>query len=139
MEIKELIIEELYNLKVYVHSNGYIETCFHSDIRINGRIQNIRGKILKPSTDKDGYYRIVLTRKDKRKSYYVHRLVARAFLDNYSKDLQVNHKNGIKTDNRIENLEMVTLQENIRHSIITGLKPKMIRDKKGRFLRKEVM
>lgn len=46
----------------------------------------------------------------------VHRLVAMFYLDDYSEDLQVNHKNGIKTDNRVENLEMVTNQQNVLHA-----------------------
>ena len=53
----------------------------------------------------------------------VHRLVAVSFLGNpKTKKHQINHKNGIKSDNRIENLEWVTSKENIRHSIILGLK-----------------
>ena len=54
--------------------------------------------------------------KDKRKNYKVHRLVAMFHLPDYSEDLQVNHKNGIKTDNRVENLEMVTNSENALHA-----------------------
>ena len=54
--------------------------------------------------------------KDMRKNYKVHRLVAMFYLDNYSEDLQVNHKNGIKTDNRAENLEMVTNRQNVLHA-----------------------
>jgi hypothetical protein len=53
--------------------------------------------------------------KDKRKPMTLHRIVACVFLDNFSDDLQVNHINGIKTDNRIENLEMVTASENALH------------------------
>lgn len=56
------------------------------------------------------------THKDGRYSFRVHRLVARAYLPDYSEDLQVNHKNGIKTDNRVENLEMCTNAKNVYHA-----------------------
>jgi len=54
--------------------------------------------------------------KDKRIPFYMHRLVAMFYLENFSTELQVNHKNGIKTDNRVENLEMVTAKENVYHA-----------------------
>ena len=53
------------------------------------------------------------------KSFRVHKLVASHFLK--EPIIQVNHKNGIKTDNNIDNLEYVTLHENILHSWINGL------------------
>lgn len=62
-----------------------------------------------------------------------------AFLDDYSEELQVNHIDGNKLNNSVDNLEMVTGKENVLHSIKTGLKPKMLRDEYGRFLRKVVM
>lgn len=80
------------------------------------------GKVFTPVKDKKGYYIIRLKspafskNKDKRKNYKVHRLVAMFYLDDYSDYLQVNHKNGIKTDNRVENLEMVTNRENTLHA-----------------------
>lgn len=136
---KPIRLIELDNLEIKVSNYGEIFTTNKNKIRSNGRKDNRKGKLLKPATDKDGYLRITLTNNGKRKSYYVHRLVARTFLDNYDNKLQVNHKNGIKKDNRVENLEMVTLQENIKHSIITGLKPKLKRNKFGKFCGKEVM
>ncbi len=74
-----------------------------------------------PSNDAKGYKILRLpyidsTNKDKRRPFKVHRLVAMFYLDDYSEDLQVNHKNGNKADNRVENLEMVTNQQNTLHA-----------------------
>lgn len=80
------------------------------------------GKVLKNSVGPKGYLIIRLkspkysTNKDRRKPYKIHRLVAMFYLDDYNEDLQVNHKNGIKTDNRVENIEMVTNKQNVLHA-----------------------
>lgn len=71
--------------------------------------------------DHKGYLRLRLPypkakSKDGRYPFKVHRLVAMFHLDTYSEYLQVNHKNGIKTDNRVENLEMVTNSQNMLHA-----------------------
>lgn len=137
--IRELKLAELDDLLICVSSDGCVWTTHKHKIRKNGRLDNRSGKLIKPTIDKYGYYRVTFSNNNKRKSYYVHRLIARAFLPNYSENLQVNHKNGIKLDNNLKNIEMVTLKENIRHSIETNLKPKLKRDEHGRFCGKEVM
>jgi hypothetical protein len=83
--------------------------------------RTINGQMIKPMIHSSGYPMVTLWKCNKSKSLLVHRLIMMTFTDSDYTGMDVNHKNGIKTDNRIENLEWVTRKENIHHSIRMGL------------------
>lgn len=94
-----------------------------------GRVKSLLrdGRVLKATPDKKGYLRLRITLKRKKIVYKVHRIVAKAFIPNPNNLPQVNHKNGDKTDNRVENLEWVSNRENAIHARDTGLWETVIR------------
>jgi hypothetical protein len=90
----------------------------------DGRIFSKKfGKFLKGSFDKQGYHRVhIYVGGYKNKTIKTHRLIAETFLPKQDSKMDVNHINGIKSDNRIENLEWCTRSQNILHAFRTGLK-----------------
>ena len=83
-----------------------------------GNVMNTKtNKILRLNLH-SGYLKVCLVNDVCRKGYSVHRLVATAFIPNPENKAEVNHKNKVKTDNRLENLEWMTHTENMQHKSI---------------------
>ena len=87
------------------------------------KLQHIFGKILKQGLNKKGYPIVYLSKDGKQKTIAVHRLVAKAFIDNPLSLPQVNHKDGCKTNNNVDNLEWCDNSYNQKHAHEIGLYP----------------
>lgn len=87
-----------------------------------GGVRVYNERFLNPCLHKDGYLKVGLIKDGINKQHSVHRLVCSSFIENIYNKPQVNHKNGVKTDNRLENLEWSTSSENHKHAYKIGLR-----------------
>lgn len=97
-----------YDGKYYVSRNGEVYSVY-------------RNKLLQGTLNHKGYKIIRLTHNKKAKTLILHRIIAKEFIPNPENKEQVNHLNAIKTDNRVENLEWVTVIENRTHALENNL------------------
>ena len=101
----------------------------------NGEVFNKRnGHKIKPQINGTGYYRVGI----RGKLHFVHRLVAKLYIPNPENKPQVNHKDGNKLNNNVDNLEWVTNKENTIHAIKTGLQPIEEKSKVAKLKRSQV-
>lgn len=101
-----------------VGTKGFIE------VSSEGRVRSLlRGspRVLKTQEDKKGYHRLRVTIEREKMSYKIHREVAKAFIPNPNNLPQVNHKDGNKSNNAVDNLEWISNRDNALHAIENGL------------------
>lgn len=109
-----------YEEHYHVSNMGKVRSIPRTIMLSNGNPYTIKGGILTFSINRTGYFLVHLSRVTVR-TFSVHRLVALAFMPNPKNKATINHINGIKTDNHVDNLEWCTMSENLKHAHRTGL------------------
>lgn len=110
------------NIKTIPIFAGQYEAAENGDIISLKRRQR---RALVGKVAKTGYRMVVITIGKKKHYLSVHRLIATAFIPNPNNYREVNHKDGDKLNNRVENLEWVTTYQNQLHAITSGLRPSL--------------
>lgn len=110
---------------------GYFEVSNNGDVRtvpreykygIHGISKRITQHLMKPRKNRGGYMYLNLNADGKRITITVHRITLNSFVENPEGLPYINHKNGIKTDNRVENLEWISPKGNVAHAFSLGLR-----------------
>lgn len=116
----------------FISNLGNIKS-INRELMVKNKWGNISKRFIKGKTIKsrltNGYLGVGISLLGVRNDFFVHRLVASVFIPNPENKPMVNHINGIKTDNRVENLEWVTALENTQHAIVNKLIPENISNK----------
>lgn len=110
METLNYLFEEWRDIKGY---EGIYKISNLGRVKSFKRPYRVKEKILKPLINRNGYYQVCLCKNSKAGLYYVHRLVWIAFNGQIIENMQVNHINEVKTDNRLSNLNLMTQKENL--------------------------
>lgn len=136
-----------YEGKYKISNLGKVKSLDRITIYFNKSKRNWEGRILKnvvKHKKDNSYLHVTLFDKGSRKIYLVHRLVAQAFIPNLNNLPQVNHKNGIKYDNKVENLEWITAKGNSNHAyrelgikVPKKLSKKQVNEIKDRYFNKK--
>ncbi len=112
---------------------GYYQISNKGNVRSLDRFDGVhdrRGTVIIPNLKRNGYLQVGLRKHRTRKWVGVHRLVAIHFIENPNNKPQVNHIDGNKQNNTVENLEWVTAKENQNHAVKIGLRDNMPKGEK---------
>lgn len=109
--------EGLYQISNF----GRVKSIARKIIKKDGVCQSVEEKLLRYHCNNKGYPQVALSKNSTIKVMAIHRLVAATFIPNPRELPQVNHKDGDKTNNAVENLEWCTQSENMRHAYKLGL------------------
>lgn len=104
------------------HNSNYSISNFGSIIRNKGNQGTYSGRKIKAHKHNYGYLMVDFYQDGERCSYLIHRLVTHYFIGPCPKDKEVNHIDGDKKNNYVDNLEYITSKENINHAIKSGLR-----------------
>lgn len=110
-----------------------LQTLPNVEVNEHGQLRALvkgKWKVLKARNNGRGYWNV----NRNNKTFYVHRLVAEAFLGGPQPDLEVNHKDGNKSNNHWSNLEWVTQESNRAHAVRTGLMPKTFTNEEAKVI-----
>ena len=118
----DIIWKKIKNFEDYFISNTGIVKKQNILCVKNGKIIVKEGRIITPHKNKDGYLSVTLLKNGLAKGMRINRLVAEAFILNPENKPRVNHLNNIRTDNNANNLQWVTVSENINHAFKNGNK-----------------
>ena len=104
--------------EIWKKINGYenYDVSNFGNVRNNNFHRQKATKEIKKDIKPNGYIRVILSKDSKTKSFYVHRLVAESFIENKENKQYVNHKDGNRSNNCVENLEWVTASENLLYT-----------------------
>lgn len=105
-----------------ISTTGNVRSLKRIVVYKNGWRKTHRGVLLKPGICSNGYYSVRLSKNGVTKTQFNHKLVAKAFISNPLSKKTVNHKDGNKLNNNIDNLEWNTYSENNKNAYLTGLK-----------------
>lgn len=130
---KELIWKEINDTNGFYEVNniGEIRSVNRTIFKKNGRTERRVGSTIKPILDSFGYLCVMICLSGNYKNKKIHRLVAEAFIEKIPGKNLINHKDGDKKNNKVENLEWVTAKENTSHAIKIGLFATGLKHKKS--------
>lgn len=126
MCINELWLTIVGNEDYEVSNCGNVRSKIRTKVNIYGSVRTYKPQNIKASVDRYGYFYVRLRLYGKQSHHLIHRLVATAFIPNPDNKPTVNHKDGIKSNIIVSNLEWATHSENNQHAYNTGLNVRRI-------------